>query len=126
MKRVIRAAQQSSYEDFMTIHHGRQKFGVHIDVSDSPKDNNWGPPRFSMSEIHPYDDGDYAWCKRDDSSSLRVDFFRNGKKLDSMNLWSYESDDYENYTDYIDDVLDQVAIELMDVNKDVKPRMVHN
>lgn len=59
-------------------------------------------------------------------------FYRNGKVVDKMQLASFEPDDYEEYYEgaavdaYINDCLDTVATELLQMNRDVKPIMVHN
>lgn len=123
MKRVL--ASTNKYDRYISVNHGPRKFGVHIDDFSDPKFNNWGMPRFQMSEIHPYDDAEYAWCKRSEKLSNQVEFYRSGKFLDVMYIWAYEPDDYESYDAYVDDVLDDVAVTLRDLNKDVKPVMVH-
>lgn len=121
MKRFIGGS--SEYPDYMTIQHGRQRFSVHIDQE--------GPYRGSfaaqITEIHPYDDADYAWAKIQFNG--QVVFIKNGQIVDKMQLPTYEEDDYEEVASvdaYISDMLDTVAVELMYINKDVKPNMIHN
>ena len=122
MKKVVASV---SYDNYLTINHGPRKFGVHIDEVDYSR--SFIPvPRFQISEIHPYDDAKYTWAKRSDNNSNIVLFINDGKVIDKMHLWSYEPDDYENFDDYLNDILDDVAVELMSINSDVKPRMIHN
>lgn len=116
MKRYIRAATQ--YSDSTTISHGNKRFFVHYDPMDQ-----FGGIYAQISEIHPYDDAEYAWAKID---GLVAYFYQNGKVIDKMHLASYEEEDWETPAEYFDDVLDSVAVELIHINKDVKPIMVHN
>ena len=116
MKRMIKAATQ--YDHYMTYNHGRQKFGVHY--SDP---NRFGDMQAQVSEIHPYNEAEYAWAKIEGPT---VKFIKNGKVVDRMNLGTYEEDEWENLDEFIDSQIDTIAVALMDMNKDVKPIMVHN
>jgi len=118
MKRLIKA--NSEYSDYMTIQHGRQKFSVHINY-DGPYEGSFAA---QVSEIHPYDDADYAWARIKHNG--QVEFIKGGKIMDKMQLPSYDEADYEDISEYYNDMLDSVAVELMDINKAVKPRMIHN
>ena len=124
MKRLIKASDQ--YTDFITTQHGRQRFAVHINEN-GPYEGSFAA---QISEIHPYDDADYAWAKI--KFNGQVEFIQNGKVIDRMQLPGYEPEDYEEYYEnadvdtYISDMLDSVAVELMHINRDVEPRMVHN
>ena len=119
MKRYIKADNASEYTSYITVNHGRQEFGVHINT-DGPYPGSF---KASMTEIHPYDDGDYAWAKIEFNGLTK--FIRNGKVIDKMQLPCYEEDDYEYIGEYLDEMLDSVAVELKNINKDVKSRMVH-
>lgn len=124
MKFKITAA--SNYDNFTTINHGPRRFAIHIDNYDEDDDSSlFLMPKFQISEIHPYDDASYTWAKTSDSSSNVVIFVRSGKVKDRMTLWDYEPEDYENPTEYVNDILDTVATSLMDMNSDVEPQMVH-
>lgn len=124
MKRYIKA--NTEYPDYITITHGHRQFGVHIN-DDGPYEGSFAA---SISEIHPYDDAEYTWAKI--GFNGQTIFYRNGKVVDKMQLASYEPDDYEEYYEgaavdtYINDCLDTVATELLQMNRDVKPIMVHN
>ena len=125
MKRYIKAS--SEYNDYLTIKHGNRQFGVHIN-EDGPYEGSFAA---SISEIHPYDDAEYTWAKI--GFNGQTIFYRNGKVVDKMQLAGYEPDDYEeqehgtsSVDQYINDCLDTVATELLQMNRDVKPIMVHN
>lgn len=124
MKRCIKA--NSQYPDYTIIQHGRQRFSVHINY-DGPYEGAFAA---QISEIHPYDDADYAWAKI--GFNGQAQFIKNGKVIDKLQLAGFEPDDYEEYYEgcsvdtYINDCLDTVAVALMDINRDVEPVMVHN
>lgn len=125
MKVKITAA--SSYDDFITINHGYQKFSVHIDNCDEDNDTeSFVMPRFQISEIHPYDDAEYTWAKRSDELADRVLYIRDGRIVEKVRIWSYKPDEYEDPTEYVNDVLDTVAVNLMKKNSDVDPKIIHN
>lgn len=123
MKRVIKG---STYNKHVNIQHGRQKFSVHLDET-GPYVGSFAA---QITEIHPYDDADYTWAKIDFNGQVK--FIQDGKVIDKMQLPSYNPEDYEEYHEnasvdaYINDMLDTVAVELMDINRDVEPIMVHN
>ncbi len=75
-----------------------------------------------ISEIHPYDDAEYAWAKVDNSIAY---FYKDGKLLDKMHLADYDEDMDGDYEVWWKDMIDSVAEELHNMNKDVKPVMVH-
>lgn len=124
MKRQISASSQ--YNDFFTIQHGPKKFAVHF------SDNGPYEGAFAaqITEIHPYDDADYAWARIPFNGY--AEFIQKGKVVDRMQLPGYEEEDYEDYEgysgldQYYNDMLDSVAVELMHINRNVKPIMVHN
>lgn len=116
-KRTVTAATR--YDNFTTINHGRQKFSVHYS-----KGIKEGQLKCQISEIHPYDDADYAWAAMDFNG--KVTFYQNGRKVDSMQMYMYDADDYESADDYFSDILDTIAVELLNINKNVKPRMMYN
>ena len=124
MKRQIRAG--SKYNDFFTIQHGPRHFAVHFN-DEGPYEGSFAA---QVTEIHPYDDADYAWAKI--GFNGQAEFIKNGKVIDKMQLASYDPDDYEEYYEnasvdaYINDMLDTVAVELLHINRNVKPIMVHN
>lgn len=116
MKKYVKASQYNSY---FTINHGKQKFSVHINT-DGPYPGSFAA---QVSEIHPYDDAEYAWAKVEFNGLTK--FIKEGKIIDKMQLPTYEEDDYESVGEYADEMLDSIAVELMNINKDVEQVMVH-
>lgn len=114
---AVKASRESQYKTFQI---GSQKFSV--DYEDSILDFN--APKFQMSEIHPYDDAEYTWANH--TGNNIVVFYRNGKKVDQMTLWDFDKYEDESYDEYFHQILNAVGEELLDLNRDVKPVMVHN
>lgn len=120
MKRQINAA--SEYNEYFTIQHGPTKhFGVHFN-DDGPYEGSFIA---QITEIHPYDDADYAWARINYNG--QAEFIKDGKVVDKLQLHDYDEEDYENgIYEYYNDCLDTVAVELMHINRNVEPRMIHN
>jgi len=126
MKRYIKAS--SEYENYFTftpLNQLNKRFGVHYTYGGHVAG---GIFKAQVSEIHPYDDAEYAWAKI--NPNMQVIFYKDGKIVDKMQLAYYDEDDYEevgkDHDDYINDCLRDVAEVLTDLNKDVRPIMVHN
>ena len=121
MKRVISAA---SFNSQVTHYSNRivknQKFSIHQNF---PKDPN--NLKADISEVHPYDEADYAWARIGSKGHMQVQFIRNGKVFDTMQF-AYFDEDYHDPEAYINDVINTVCEDLLDFNKDVEPVMVHN
>lgn len=124
MKKVVRASvldpEISRIQDYMTYTLAGQRFGVHI-LSDDPL-----YPKFQVSEIHPYDDADYAWARCGYKGAAYIEFIKSGKKIDGIQWHCYEDEDYEHEWEYLDEIVDQTCRELRHINKDVEPRIIHN
>lgn len=122
MKRWIRASYVNNADPIeikTTLQHGP---GGRYAVRGEYNPEN-GLVYASLSKLAPYDDAEYVWAK---IKGLNVDFIQDGKIIDHMPLWSYEPDDYEDVEEYVNQILDQVVVELKNMNKDIKPVMVHN
>lgn len=102
----------------MTYNHGRQKFSV--SYSDPAAS---GDMFAQITQLHPYDDADYAWAKIE---GPQVRFIRDGKTIDRMTLPAYEEEDWESIDEFIDDTIDSICVELMNLDKDTEPRMMYN
>lgn len=120
MKRLVKAAADDFSSKF-EVFHGPEKYFCYYNES--------GLQPTYEAELHkiaPYDDAEYAWA-RIHYNGL-VEFYKAGKLIDKMQLWSFDEDDdyYESFDQYVDDTLDNVVVELINMNKDVKPVMVYN
>ena len=120
MKRMIKATAADYYESKFPVHHGNQRYFCYF------KDNDNGPAGYEaqLSRIAPYDDADHVWAKIEGNGLVK--FMKSGKIIDKMQLWAYDADEYESYDEYVDDTLDNVVVELINMNKDIEPVMVHN
>lgn len=119
MKRVVASKSWNGHD--ATYHkytRSGQDFSVYMYDENDPI-----AVRFSISEIHPYDDAEYTWARYD---NLVVEFIKGGKVIDKMHMHDYDEDYYETVDEYVADLLDSTAVELIEMNKYVKPRIVHN
>ena len=121
MKRVISSASfNSQVKHYSNKIVGNQKFAIHQNF---PKDPN--NLKADISEIHPYDDAEYTWARVGAKGTMYVEFIRNGKVIDSLQFGYYD-EEYHDPKAYIKDVINTVCEELLELNKDVEPIMVHN
>lgn len=75
-----------------------------------------------VTEIHPYDDANYAWAKIQNGV---IKYFKDGWEIDRS--FYFTADDYDiDNSEWCQTVVDEAIHRLRDLNKDVKPRMVHN
>ena len=125
MKRMIRVASNSTatqsdyYDRYFTYNYGGQKFSGYIKYEDEP----WNL-QFTLSEIHPYDDAEYCWAKKDRPNSVSV--FQKGYRVTSIDVPEYDEDIYKNENEYVDSVIDWTCKCLREMNSRIKPVMVHN
>ena len=108
-----------SYENQMTFKKGTHRFAVYFT---DPGD--FGNMHAIIYELHAYDDANYIWARID---GLNVTFLDKETEIDKMHLWSYEEEYYDGeINEYITDVVSTICDDLIEMNKDVKPVMVHN
>lgn len=109
------------FPDHIFMERAGQRFSVYYGGADDP-----ATFRVCISEIHPYDDGDYAWARRYAQDGNTGKIIRNGKVIKTVQLPNYDPNDYEDATEYTNEVVDTLMIELRKCNRDVEPRIVHN
>lgn len=105
---------------------GIGRFMVRFNRSEDP--NLPGYTDIEISEIHPYDDADYAWVNYDASENRNYAYIiRDGKREDRLAIspWGDNEDMYDDIDEFRDDVINGLIDELRDSNKDVEPRMIH-
>lgn len=128
MKKLIKSSVMSAtpfnsqLTEYITYNRGGYKFGIHATPLDESNPNSY---KAAISVIKPYDLAEYTWARIGSKGSMYVEFIRNGKVKDGMQMPYYDEEDYESIEEYIDDVIDQVCVELIDQNKDVEPRIDH-
>jgi len=125
MKRYVNCSQDQTLDlnqdNHITFYHGRRMFAANIRMT-------YLYPMFvgNVYQPHPYDDAEYTMAFVGRRGVMNVEFVRGGKVISRMQFHSYEEEDYERPEDYVTDVLDQIAVEILDLDKNVEPKMVHN
>ena len=110
---------------------GIYKFSVHYnDVTDvEDPESSFNQLKASVSLIKPYDDAEYVWARIQNGS---ISYIRAGKviKREYYFMFSDYGTDadplYENANEWIDDIVNGACDKLIELNKNVKPRMIHN
>lgn len=124
MKKVIKS--NTDLNLYNTFKLGNKRFSVHSnDIDNGPTADPMSMLRqfkAQVSEIHPYDDADYAWA---DLSKGVVDYYRSNKHIDKSYYGTSDDMDVEN-EEWCEAVLYAVAENLADLNRDVEPLIIHN
>lgn len=124
MKKVIKS--NTDLNLYNTFKLGNKRFSVHSnDIDNGPTADPMSMLRqfkAQVSEIHPYDDADYAWA---DLSKGVVDYYRSNKHIDKSYYGTSDDMDVEN-EEWCEAVLYAVAENLADLNRDVEPVMIRN
>ena len=128
MKKRITCVSEfnSSLTNYVSFYRGTDRFSIHDNYSDDFDSNDANNYKATVSLLRPYDDADYTWARIGKSGGMRVEFIKDGKVQDTMQLWPYEDSDYESVEEYLDDILDRVIVELIDMNKHVEPIIHHD
>ena len=122
MKKYIHA---SAYVNKLNYSRSGKRFSVRL----SDCDERNPVCEFQITEIHPYDDADYAWAKCD---GRVIKYYRNNIRsrrnelIGLINIPKYDPDRYDDYNEYVTNLVDIAAIDLIHHNKHVIPKMIHN
>lgn len=126
MKKVIKSSANVDLNLYDTFKLGNKRFSVHSnDIDNGPTADPVSMLRqfkAQVSEIHPYDDADYAWANL---SKGVVDYYRSNKHIDRSYYGTSDDMDVEN-EEWCEAVLYAVAENLADLNRDVEPLIIHN
>ena len=126
MKRYIRSQYDVGESNYNTMTVNGKRFGIHSTIVDnSPDANSWElfkSFKATVRMIAPYDDADYFWAKLHDG---KIEYFRNGKRYDTSFYTDAEDMDVDN-NEWIDEILYMCCEELVELNKDIQPRIIHN
>lgn len=114
----IQASKAEDWERRVVYNHGPRRFIAYMRNEDDPANF-----QCQVSEIHPYDLAEYAWAEKDSPSSATV--YKDGKKIGYIRLHDYDPEDFEDDNDYLDYILDEIAVKLRDFNRNVKSRIDH-
>ena len=115
MKKKIKANNANYYDEHFVQNHGNHRFSIYIKNGDSPFFEA------SISEIHPYDLAEYTWAKI--LRNGQIEYRRNSKIIEKMQLWDYDEEYYESIDDYINDCIDSVMVDIIEHDKDVESRI---
>lgn len=114
------------YDTYQTARYQGVMFGIHYTEVNTSQDvdSNEMFNRFKaqISEIHPYDDGNYAWAKIE-AGVIKI--IRDGRSIDNSYYFTADDMDVEN-EEWCEIVCNQAIEALRKTNKSVQPRMVHN
>ncbi len=124
MKKLLRpssAILSSESGDYMN-HYTYTRSGQRFSVNDNnPSNPDWF--QFIMSELHPYDDADYAWAKKDSPVELKI--IKSGQVQSRIPLPEWDYDSYEDEDEYYGTLIDIAAVALLEANRDVQPMIDH-
>lgn len=115
----IKASYAGGYTDHFNYSRGGTKFSIYSKYTDDPYNF-----QCQITEIHPYDDADYYWVKKDGPASASL--IKNNKRVGYIDIDEYDEDYYETPGEYIDDIIDYMCVELKNYNKTVEPKIIHN
>lgn len=126
MKRYIRSQYDIGEQTYSTMRVKGKRFGIHSTVVNNSPDADsrelFKSFQASVSMIAPYDDADYFWAKIHDG---KIEYFRNGKRYDTSFYMDAEDMDVEN-SEWIDEILYMCCDELVELNKTIQPRIIHD
>lgn len=126
MKRYIRSQYDVGESTYNTMKVKGKRFSIHSNiVDDSPNADSYElfkSFKANVSMIAPYDDADYFWAKIHDG---KIEYFRNGRLYDTSFYTDSEDMDVEN-NEWIDEILYMCCEELVELNNDIQPRIIHN
>ena len=126
MKRLIRSSTMSSknrlayvksstsYTGHYVYTWGNQKYSIYFKNADDPANF-----QCQVSEIHPYDMAEYAWARKDGPASASI--IKNRKVINTIDVPEYDEDNYEEDSEYLNDVIFDMCKALRDTNARVKP-----
>lgn len=75
-----------------------------------------------VSEIHPYDDAEYAWAKIE---NRKITIIQDRKVVDSILYFNADDADVDN-PEWCEYVVDRAIQRLYEINKNIEPAIIHN
>ena len=121
-KKSVRASADNSYTDRYKIKIGRQEFSVYTKYFDDP--DNF---QCQITEIHPYDNANYYWIKKDQPASASV--IKNGKRVGRIEVREYDDEAADEYNyageQFNRDIVAYLCEELRGYNREVEPQIDH-
>lgn len=132
MKRLLNIQASSytnknRYDEQTTLSRGGKRFSVKYNSVDTSP--NADPMKMlrtfkaQVSEIHPYDEAEYVWARIGQRPGI-IEYIQNGSIVDVSYYMTSEDWDVENI-EWCDTVIDTAIENLIELNKNVQPRMSH-
>ena len=116
----------SKYNRYMKASRDGQDFSIHYtEVDTSPGADPWkmfNEYKATVSEIHPYDDAEYAWAQIENGV---IKYIQDGKVVDKSYYMTADDWDIEN-NEWCDSVINEAMDTLNQINSSVQPRIIHN
>ena len=127
-KRKVYSSIYKDYTDYFRTEYRGNGYAIHsTPVDNRPEADSrklFEDFRATVGVSNPYDDADYYWARIQDG---RIDFIKDGKVNKAETEFYYDADymDEEN-SDWCGVIID-IAVQKLDrLNKDTKPRIIHN
>lgn len=120
------SAVNSEFNARTVVSMGNTRFSVHYNQIDtSPEadvDAMFRAFKATVSRIAPYDDANYAWANIHDG---KIELIRDGKIINTQYYFNADDMDVENI-EWCDAIIDQAIDALIEIDKDVQPRIITN
>lgn len=112
-----RVQGSSSYDNMITVRREKHDFIVRYS---GDRDYNL---KCQIRRVTPYDDANYTWARYD---HFKAKYIRDGKVIDTSHMACYDDGEYEQFSEYCEDVVYTIIDNLIELDRNVEPRMIHN
>lgn len=127
-KKKVYSSIYKDYTDYFRMEYRGNGYAIHSTPVDNRPEADarklFEDFRATVGVSNPYDDADYYWARIQDG---RIEFIKDGKVNKAETEFYYDADgmDEEN-SDWCGVIID-IAVQKLDrLNKDIKPRIIHN
>ena len=127
-KRKVYSSIYKDYTDYFRVEYRGNGYAIHsTPVDNRPEADSrklFEDFRATVGVSNPYDDADYYWARIQDGI---IEFIKDGKVDRDETEFYYDADDMdEENSDWCGVIID-IAVQKLDrLNKDIKPRIIHN
>lgn len=127
-KKKVYSSIYKDYTDYFRMEYHGNGYAIHSTPVDNRPEADarklFEDFRATVGVSNPYDDADYYWARIQDG---RIEFIKDGKVNKAETEFYYDADDMdEENSDWCGVIID-IAVQKLDrLNKDTKPRIIHN
>lgn len=127
-KKKVYSSIYKDYTDYFRMEYRGNGYAIHSTTVDNRPEADarklFEDFRATVGISNPYDDADYYWARIQDG---RIEFIKDGKVNKAETEFYYDADDMdEENSDWCGVIID-IAVQKLDrLNKDTKPRIIHN